>query len=77
MGLGGAALLALIGLSTRFPAVLWVDEAYMASLSWNFGHTAQLEPLVYRHVSTESYALIYMAVPLMLGLLLFEGRDVG
>jgi hypothetical protein len=54
--------LALIGLSTRFPAVLWVDEAYMASLSWNFGHTAQLEPLVYRHVSTESYALIYMAL---------------
>lgn len=62
MGLGGAALLVLLGLSTRFPAVLWVDEAYMASLSWNFGHTAQLEPLVYRHVSTESYALIYMAL---------------
>lgn len=62
MGLGGAALLVLLGLSTRFPAVLWVDEAYMASLSWNFGHTTQLEPLVYRHVSTESYALIYMAL---------------
>lgn len=34
--------------------------------------------LYWTHViSTLVYALIYMAVPLMLGLLLFEGRDVG
>lgn len=60
--LGAIALLGLLGLSTRFPSVLWVDEAYMASLSLNFGHTGKLEPLVYQHVDTESYALVYMAL---------------
>lgn len=68
---------ALFGLTWGFPGVRFVDEAYMASLAWNFGNTGRIAPLIYDPVDTESYALMYMGLGLwyrVVGFGLWAGR---
>lgn len=60
--LAALGLAALFALALRFPGVRWIDEAYMASLSYNVAQTGQLKPLVYEYVDTESYALMYVGL---------------
>jgi len=60
-----------------FYAILPDLELFRVSVAV-LGDTPLPASIYWAHViSTLVYALIYMAVPLMLGLVLFEGRDVG
>lgn len=76
-GQSGGVLALLNFTGQAFYAILPDLELFRVSVAV-VGDSPILPGIYWTHVlCTLLYALIYMAVPLMLGLLLFEGRDVG